>query len=300
MIILLFLALNLSTSLSPHLLRDASELAADFQKKCEQILPSSPQHHDSLASLVCGEKITDQELKENLSKTSLIHIFIVSGSHLILFDELLSILRIPFFLRFLFLLFYSLAVGWQAPAVRALFGMSLRKLFRHRAWHLPADLHVLATGLALLFFFPAWWSSLSLQMSWCAALALSSVSVFRLHHGLARTVLAQLAIYFLMAAPLWGLGSLHPLSIVFNLFLAPLVAYVLLPSALLAVVIPPSVFIFEALMSLFREMLPWMAEPIALVKKAPPPPLFLWMWIFTAHTALHILRLRLWQGRDSQ
>jgi putative ABC transport system ATP-binding protein len=48
-----------------------------------------------VASLICGEKLTDKSLKENLVKTSLIHIFVISGSHLILLDELLSILKIP-------------------------------------------------------------------------------------------------------------------------------------------------------------------------------------------------------------
>lgn len=300
MIILLFLALCLSTPLPNSLLINTSATSSVFHEKCLQILPTNSQHLASLASLVCGEKITDQELKKNLSKTSLIHIFVVSGSHLILLDELLGILRIPVIVRFLFLGGYSLAVGWQAPAVRALLGFSTREVLRRRRVYLPADLAVLATGFLTLILFPSWWESLSLQMSWCAALALSWHSILRVKNTFARTVLSQLSIFFFMSAPLWGLGSLHPLSILYNLFLAPVIAYLLLPLSFLAVFLSPFLTLFDHVMSFFMKALPALSEPIEIVRGSTPSTAFLWMWIFSWHVCFHYLRLRLWQGKDSQ
>lgn len=301
MIIILILALTLSTPCPPTLLKNTSAIATFFQKKCLQILPKTSSHHDSLASLVCGEKITDAELKSNLSKTSLIHIFVVSGSHLILLDEVLSILRFPVFLRFLFLGGYSLLVGWQAPAVRAFLGLVVRASFRRKKWFFPRDLSVLITGFLTLFFFPSWWNSLSFLMSWCAALALCVGSVLRLQKNWQQAVVAQFSIFLFMSAPLWGLGSLHPLSMLYNLFLAPVVAYALLPLGFLTLSgFPFLISLFDGVMELFSKTLPLLSEPIELVKRAPPDIGFLWIWIFSLHIAFHFLRLHLWQGKDSQ
>ncbi|WP_350159272.1 ComEC/Rec2 family competence protein [Bdellovibrio sp. 22V] len=239
-------------------------------------------------------------MKTNLSKTSLIHIFVVSGSHLILLDQLLSILRIPVFLRFLFLGGYSLAVGWQAPAVRAFLGLCLREFFRRKKHFFPADLVVLLTGLSVLFLFPAWWNSLSLQMSWCAALALGVPELLRLRGSMARILAAQFSIFLFMSAPLWGLGSLHPLGLLYNLFLAPVVSYVLLPLSFLAVLFKGlCLTFFDKVMTSFTFVLPLLAEPVQIVRGSPPSVGFLWLWILLWHLVFHFLRLHLWQGKDS-
>lgn len=299
MIIILITALSLSTPFSEALLQKMSSVAAVFHKKCLQTLPQTSKHPEALAALTCGEKITDKKLQQNLSKTSLIHIFVVSGSHLILFDQLLSILKIPYLLRFLFLSFYSLCIGWQAPAVRALLGLGLRRIQQSTALNFPSDLLVLITGIVTLILFPSWWSSLSLLMSWCAALALCMVPTLRIKKPWAKGLAAQLSILIFMSAPLWGLGSLHPLSIIYNLFLGPVVAFLLLPLSILSLPCPPSVKGFDLVMTFFQELLPRLSDPIEVNKTSLPSLGFLWLWIFTWHVILHFLRLHLWQGKNS-
>lgn len=300
MIILVSLALSLSIALPTSLLTNTSTLSQKFQKKCVQILPKNSLERQSLASLLCGEKITDAELQKNLQRTSLIHIFVISGSHLILLDELLGILRIPLFVRFAFLSFYSLAVGWQAPAVRALVGLFSRTFLRHRRLYFPPDLGVLVAGLLTLTLFPSWWSSLSLLMSWCAALALCWAPLLRIRASLPRLFLSQVCIFLFMSAPLWGLGSLHPLSLVYNLILAPAVSYLLLPLGFAATLFPPLVGVFDSVMALFRVTLDVLGEPIVVSKAQPPSVELLWLWILFWHVFMHLLRVHLWQGRDSQ
>lgn len=299
MIIILSIALLLSTPLSSELLKNTSDLADEFHKKCLQIIPTKTEHHNTLASLVCGEKITDESLKQNLQKTSLLHIFIVSGSHLILFDELLSILKIPLFLRFLFLSFYSLCVGWQPPAVRALIGFIAKEVLRRKKIFFPSDFSVLITGFLTLFLFQAWWSSTSLVMSWCAALALSFTNILRIKNPWMQALYSQFSVFLFMTAPLWGLGSLHPLSLVYNLFLAPLVSYVLLPLSFLAVLFSPFLFIFEKVIYLFTNALSTLSEPVELTKNTTLKIHLLWMWVFSWHILFHFLRLHHWQGKDS-
>lgn len=300
MILLVTLALCLSIACPPTLLINTSQLAQKFQQKCVQILPRNSQEQQSLSSLLCGEKITEPELQKNLQRTSLIHIFVISGSHLILLDELLGILRIPLFVRFIVLGLYSLAVGWQAPAVRALLGLFTRSLLQSRRWYFPSDLTVLIAGLLTLTLFPDWWGSLSLVMSWCAALALCWPSLLRIRTPLARVFLAQISIFLFMCAPLWGLGSLHPLSLVYNLILAPVVSYILLPLAFLTALMPALVSVFDQVMAFFKEALAIVAEPIVVTKGTLPKIEILWVWILFWHVFMHFLRLRLWQGRDSR
>lgn len=298
MIILLFLALALSNSTSFSLLKNTTEVAAVFHQKCVQIIPTESVNRKTLSSLLCGENITDSELKENLVKTSLIHIFVVSGSHLILLDELLSILRIPVFVRFFFLSFYSLAVGWQPPAVRALIALGARILFRRWNWKFPSDFAALIAGMATLALFPEWWNSLSLVMSWCAALALCWVSVLKIKNKFSALLVSQLAIFLFMSAPLWGLGTLHPLSLLYNLLLAPVVAFVLLPLAFIVTLIHPLLPVFDFVMSAFNVLLKIVSEPITLMRGIAPSVGLLWAWVFAWHIFFHLLRLRLYQGKD--
>ncbi len=300
MVILLLLAFTLSIPSSDVLLKNTSMMSEHFHEKCLQILPTRAKHHASLASLVCGEKITDQELKIDLSKTSLIHIFVVSGSHLLLIDELLSILKIPVYLRFLFLGIYSLLVGWQAPAVRALCGLGVRILLLRKSLPFPNDLIVALTGFGVLTLFPAWWNSLSFLMSWCAALALCWPSLLRIQSSWVRAFVSQISIFLFMSAPLWGLGSLHPLSVIYNLFLAPVVSYILLPLGFIVTALNSLTFVFDFAMDFFIRVLPLLSEPIELKKGVTPTIGTLWGWIFSWHIIFHFLRLRLWQGRDSQ
>ncbi|XGC79697.1 ComEC/Rec2 family competence protein [Bdellovibrio bacteriovorus] len=297
MAILLILAFLLSIPLPSTLHDNASAISQEFHKKCVGIIPQHSLHASSLAALVCGEKITDENLKANLSKTSLIHIFVISGSHLILLDHLLSILKIPLYVRFFFLTFYALFGGWQAPAVRALLGFAVREVFAYRKIFFPGDLIALITGLTGLFLFKSYWQSLSFLMSWSAALALSVVSVFRVRGSFSKAVMSQFAIYFFMLAPLWGIGSLHPLSILYNLCLAPVVSFILLPLSFLTLALPFLIPAFDSMMDVFSSLLPLIAEPVQTSKVAAPSLHFLWLWLLGLHLILHFLRLKLWQGK---
>jgi competence protein ComEC len=298
MIILLLLAFTLSTFNSPSLLKNTSALSRSFQQKCSNSVPPQTENPHVMASLICGEKLTDKTLKENLVKTSLIHIFIISGSHLILLDELLSILKIPVLLRFLFLSFYSLLVGWQPPAVRALIALVTRVGFKKMRWHFPSDLLTLIAGLTTLTLFSEWWKSNSLLMSWCASLALCWVPILRIKNRIAALLLSQLAIYLFMIIPLWGLGSLHPLNLLYNIFLGPVVSFILLPLAAIAMAIPTVCPLFDGTVSLFAKVIAVMAEPITLNPGSPPSLGLLWCWILAWQIFFHVLRLRLYRGKD--
>lgn len=296
MVVIIITALLLISPFPNDLLKNTTLWATRFQNKCIQLLPRATEHRDSIAALVCGKKLEDKNLERNLSKTSLIHIFVVSGSHLILLDELLSILKIPVFLRFMFLGGYSLCAGWQAPAVRALCGLVVKKVFQQLGLFFKSDQTVLITGFICLILFPAWWHSMSFLMSWCAALALCLPAVVRIKNHLLRSLFTHFFIYFFMLAPLAGFGSLHPLGILYNIFLAPFVAYVLLPLSFIALFFKPFLFLFDQIVEVFGFLLQSVSDPIHLKNPTSPQLNLLWSWIFCLQIACHFLRLYLWQG----
>lgn len=299
MIILFLLALALSNCTQSTLLNNASSLSQSFQQKCLTLLPHESENRTALTSIVCGEKIADQNLKQNLVKTSLIHIFVISGSHLLLLDELLVILRFPFFVRFLLMGVYTLAVGWQPPAVRALIALGLRGAFEKLRWHFSSDTLTLIAGGSTLALFPEWWNSSSLLMSWCAALALCWSSLLDIKNKVTRILFNQCAVFIFMCAPLWGLSALHPLALLYNLLLGPLVSYLLLPLGFLSIAVPPSIVFFDSVMSAFARILSWVSEPVSAGNAKQISLSTLWFWIFAWQVFFHFLRLRLKQGRDS-
>lgn len=298
MVLLLIAAFCLSIACPPGLLISTTTLSEEIQGKCFKILPDSYKHKSALASLVCGQKLTNENLKSDLSKTSLIHLFVISGSHLILFESVLRFLRMPDYLRFALLAFYTVATGWQPPTARALFSLGSRHLLVRFKCFLPGDLLTLLAGLILLFFFPAWWNSLSLLMSWCASLALCTPGLFRVKSPLARTLTSQFAIWIFMLFPLWGIGSLHPLSLLYNILLAPLISFLLLPLSFLAVAHPWALAAFERVLDIFSHTLSLFSDPILSERGITHPVPLLWMWILVLHLSFHFLRLKFWQGRD--
>ncbi|QLY24208.1 ComEC/Rec2 family competence protein [Bdellovibrio sp. KM01] len=299
MIILILLALSLSNCTQDTMLNNASSLSQSYQQKCLTFIPRESENYSALTSIVCGEKLNDQNLKQNLVKTSLIHIFVISGSHLLLLDELFAVLRIPFFVRFLILSFYSLIVGWQPPAVRALSALGLRGLFKSRGWKFPPDLMTMIAGCFTLALFPAWWNSPSLLMSWCASLALAWTSLLKIKKVFPRLLFNQCAVFIFMCAPLWGLSSLHPLALLYNLLLGPVVSYILLPLGFVSVIIPSVVGVFDFVMTGFSQILKWASEPVPGVSAKQISISTLWFWIFAWHIFFHFFRLRLRQGKDA-
>jgi ComEC/Rec2-related protein len=298
MIIILLFAFLLNKPFNSNLLKNTSQVAIVFQQKCEQILPSDRRHAKILASLICGQNLTDAELKNNLIKTSLIHIFIISGSHLVFLNEFLSFLRIPVFVRLLLLGTYSIATGWQPPAVRALLTVLVRTLFQVFKYSFPGDLIVLISGMGLLILFPEWWSSLSLVMSWCAAIALGFTPLFKIKNKVAAFIVTNTMIFLFMLIPLWGVGALHPLSIVYNLVLAPVVSFILLPLAFLSALIPSLLSVFDFALSYFQTSLKLFSEPIFSSRVHNLPIQYLWIWVFACHLFFHFLRLHIYQGKD--
>lgn len=113
-------------------------------------------------ALICGKPLPFGDSRSLFTRAGLIHLLVVSGYHLTLFQKALDVtLRaLPFKKNviLIFLTFFCMITNWQAPAVRALFEWLLRsKLREHQA--------ILGSWMLCLIWQPSWATSFSLQLS---------------------------------------------------------------------------------------------------------------------------------------
>ncbi len=283
----------------PHYL---SSLTTKAHHLCLQHLSLSDKVREAQAALLCGENIQDENLKNLLTRTSLIHLFVVSGSHLLILESLLLFCRAPLLLRLLFFAFYTLMCSLQAPLLRAFLALLLRVGTRWRDRHWPNDLLILMAGVLCLLLCPEWASSRSLVMSWLAALALCFASLAHKNNPdgspLGKFLLPSFTVYLLMLPTLWGFGNLHPLGILFNVLLAPLVVFLLMPLAFLSALCSGADPWLLKSLNFFAWLSLHFSEPVQIEKTTLLEMSLLWIFIFSLHGVFHFWRLSLARRRS--
>ena len=265
-------------------------VATKAQLICLEIEPNLTSEKDTLSALVCGQKISDETSFMNLRATGLIHIFVISAGHLVVLSQILLFLKTPRLCVSLILFFFTLMTGWQAPCVRSLIGAALGFYFSKQKNYLSAPQLVFFTGLLTLALFPDWCSSLSLQLSWAAALALSLASTFRNknYSDLQHLILTSALVFLVLLPFMQSLGGVHPLSIIWNITLGSVTALLLFPLSVLSFVSPFCLELLEKIMKAF-----WWSLRLSHDFKFEPVPATSslvrgWIWIFSLHLVLHL------------
>ncbi|MCC6138752.1 MAG: ComEC/Rec2 family competence protein [Bdellovibrionaceae bacterium] len=179
--------------------------------------------------LVCGSRNIGGSTESLFISTGLYHLIVVSGSHLIFIETLLKKLPQRFqCINGILLFLFSWMCLLNAPIGRALVSYSLHHASRKFFLFLRQDQIVLAAGLISLLVFPEWITSVSLQLSWMAALCMSLPA--------SKTLKAFLCLLYI--APLLGLQN--PLWAFNNIFFIALFDAVLFPFTALSLFIPYS------------------------------------------------------------
>ncbi len=295
--IIIISALFLSTLNTNELLKISTRISKITHTYCLKWMPNLSQNPQIHAALLCGENVTEAKLESLLIKTSLIHLFVVSGSHLVLVEHALTKLGLPLVVRFFLHTCFSLLCGWQAPIVRALFSFVLKYFSTSRLKNIPPDLLVLSTGLLCVFTFPQWTNSHSLIMSWMAALALATASMCRAKNFAEQTFLTCACVYFFMLPTIWGWGNTHPSGILFNLILAPVVGLILIPFSILSCI---SVYVsqcFDVFFKYYLKLSENFSVVVPIEKSASPKIEYLWILLFSIHIFIHFYRINLKRKR---
>lgn len=245
---------------------------------CQSVLPNSL-YHSLYDALICGTNLPASHEKQLFVDTGLIHLMVVSGSHLIFIEILLGFL--PLSVRHFILGGYCYLTGFQAPVVRAF----LRRILSRplKAWIGLTSLQLEAVSVLLaLALYPQWVISRSFLMSWMCGLALCVPPLFKR----ARHFDLALKSYLFLLPFCWA----SPLSVAWNTLLTPFVGLILFPASLLAIVVPPLVGVGDFIWMGFLKIL-------ELGPKAPQLPIFVssvhLCWIpFVVHSGFLIWEVR--------
>ena len=166
-----------------------------------------------VSTLVCGETLSRQkpDTLQLLQKLGLVHLFVLSGLHVLFLDSVLR--KLPFLLRGFLLFLYGQLTLWSTPLLRAFLAFLFFELNkRQRLFWSTYDVITLSGFLCLLLK-PSSLTSLSLPLSWTAALGMyigsrSKTYGFQKHF----------IIYVCLFPLLLPLGPAHPLSTLFEHF----------------------------------------------------------------------------------
>ena len=175
-------------------------------------------------TFVCGEKITSPKLVDIFSRSGLYHLVVVSKSHLsflfLFFMGIFARLLNPSLARslsFILVGTYFAFCGPQAPILRPLLALMLAEASERYRLGWSSLFRLMISTLICLALQPEWFSSLSLLHSSGCALA------FLVAAELSQSALRTAGVAYLFTLPfLWGWANVHPLTLLFNLLLSPI------------------------------------------------------------------------------
>ncbi len=204
--------------------------------KCLSYMPAESLYINSLSALVCGKNFDLLQDSYLYTSTGLIHLFVVSGSHLIVLKKIIDqisklFLKKEFYIiTILLLLVYCAVCQFNAPVVRSFCFLSLSTLLTkiHRKW--SPDYILFLAGFLALSLKPEWLSSLSLQMSWLASLVLLIYQQKLQNHPL---IVRQTIFYFIFSFCFRILGFPAFSITILCVLMTPILEYILFPLALL-------------------------------------------------------------------
>lgn len=290
--VLLLLALLYRDSGDPG--RHFQRISLKFHKICLSLSPAKSESQekkwvDVQTSFICGAPLSSTKFTEDLKTLGLIHILVVSGSHLIFLMNLLRLLQETRFggLVWAMLGVYTLASGLNPPIARAFIFLSLSHLNRIlKIEGSPWILH-LQSLLFCLLIFPVWWGSVSFFLSIGAALSLEVAN-----QTTKNPVLQCVYFYILFFPFIVPIQSPHPMTILTNFFLLPFVSTVLFPASLISYFIHP----LTPLSDFFWSLLKHIAEISAPYLRTETPstimPQFFLIYPVTIVLVLNLSKLR--------
>jgi len=297
-------ALFLSWLLPPRLLKLTAALAERLQNSCENLFSQESSYRELSQAFICGSSLHDPLSKEIFLETGLIHLMVVSGSHLqtllwleqglLFFWNKKSWLKI--FLA-LSLFFYCLLTGFQPPVLRALASWLCRWLNQFFHWHWDAGKIQLASGVFLLSLFPDWIHSFSFYLSWLSSLGFLAAPLIvksshrRKESAFRHWLLTSLCIQALVAFAFWNFSWL---GFFMNVLLGPFIGFFLLPLSLLELLLPTFAFFWDQAWFYLLAFLKCLIEiyqnlfPNALLSKPFSDNSFAWMSLWTFLMAIHM------------
>jgi competence protein ComEC len=265
----------------------AVQLGQEAQIICAKAAPGHVFRHLTSA-MVCGTSIQGQTSTEIFRNSGLLHILVVSGAHLHFFALFLSKLKMRNPIIIPFLAIYTIFSGWQPPTVRSLIQIGMQSLSSRFELNLSHWQLVWTSGLLSLILFPEWIKGSSLLLSWICALVLS-VSA----NNLASTFL----IFGSLLPVLMKWMPPHPLTILINLLMSPVMGILALPLCLLTFVFPILTTATDSFWLLVLSFLKPVQPVLNFVTPAQSSNAPIWITLFICHLLWEVFYVRRQQKR---
>ena len=287
--VFLFLFIGLSF-LFPFL--DISHLSNDLHHLCLEQLNFDTKLKEIYKALVCGKRLADSNFKQVLLKGGLIHLTVVSGLHLLFLERFWKKLPLPIFLKtyglFVILIFYAFASHLHPPVLRALISFFFFQLSRSLKLFWSTNCIILLSGIFCLIYKPSWIYSFSLQLSLLACfLQNSSKSAIKKHF-----------FTYLFILPIinrWQ--ALHPLTVLINWTLAPIISSLLFPLSFLSPFLPFMYTITDTLWAIVFQALKvvkFLPSQSPLMKWYIPKE---WIWLYIITVCLIIFVIKFFEKK---
>ena len=210
---------------------------------------------EAAAALVCGHQIESLDLQTLFASSGLIHLLVVSGSHLLVMDKGFNFFRLKPALKLTLLFIFVLVCEMNAPIMRSFMAMLVAGFVKSKKWAWSASFNQWVTSFLCLVINPLWIFSLSFQMSWMASLCLDIASHSFTEEKLKQSLVRLFLIYFSFVFISCFLGFPSAWAPLLGLALSPVLELILFPSALLGCLIPPLSFVFDSLFSLLTHFI---------------------------------------------
>lgn len=219
-------------------------------------------HAELYRAIVCGAKLESVQLRADFAQVGLIHLLVVSGSHLAVLETLsrFTVLkpvppsyRTALSLSILFL--FTLMTKASPPVLRAFLGASLTVLNAHYLFNWSHLQRTTIAGFLTLPFCFDGWSLCSLLLSWLAAIALVPTGERKTEsfsQKIRDAVQVNTKVYLALLPALALLSVPHPATIPSNVVFGPLLGLVLFPLSLAAVALPPLVALTDPIWNWVR------------------------------------------------
>ncbi len=265
-----------------------------LHQNCLDSLPTNSKSLPELRALVCGADFAQLDSSSIYIATGLIHLFVVSGAHLILIQKILNLCtsfnkpkKWPRLLCLIGLIYFSACCDFNPPVTRALISLILVDDFVIKKQFWPVHFRILIIGLMTLLFNFNWITSLSLQLSWLIALGLLLNREF-LPDG--HPLVRQSLNYILIFPTLLFLQVPQPIIILIHVIFSTFLEVILFPFALIVRFIHRLSPSFDFLIWILRSVLTKIETPLEfqLVDKPLGLVIFNWGFLFFIHLTLHL------------
>ncbi|MCJ8278250.1 MAG: ComEC/Rec2 family competence protein [Bdellovibrionales bacterium] len=196
-------------------------------------LLNSPDSHYKpfYQAIVCGQNLTNSLEYGLLRDIGLLHIIVVSGSHLVFITQIMSRSRIPqtkLFIPFI-LTAFTLVTRMDPPITRALVHLFLASVIKSNKLNLSPTVSLIGSLVFCISMNPPWFYSSSLLLSAGASLGIAR----------GKNIFTQSLLCYIGLLPLLlDFSQLSPSSVIVNSIITPLISFILFPSSLLCFFVP--------------------------------------------------------------